>query len=77
MGYMAHVVYNNGCCVQQLIFDILHNPNEQNPRNRLANLTMNNAIDDLGMPKENEGCCIEQIANFCRKKKGNILCFIF
>ena len=69
MGYMAHAVYKNGCCVPQLIFDIAHNPSEQNPRRRLANLTMKDVIDDLGMLKEDEGCCIERIANFCRKRK--------
>ena len=68
VGYMAHAVYNNGCCVPQIIFDTLHNPNEQNPRRRLAKLTMNNVIDDLGMLKEDEGCCIQRFATFCRKE---------
>ena len=68
-GYMAHAVYNNGCCVPQFILDTLHNPNEQNPRKRLAKSTMKNVIDDLGMLKEDEGCCIEQVAHFCKKKK--------
>ena len=45
---MAHVVYKNGCCVPQFIFDTLHNPSEQNPRKRLAKLTMKNVIGDLG-----------------------------
>ena len=30
---------------------------------------MNNVIDDLGMLKKDEGCCIEQVANFCKKRK--------
>ena len=31
LGYAADVGYTNGCCVPQLIFDTLHNPNEKNP----------------------------------------------
>ena len=30
---------------------------------------MKNAIDNLGMLKEDEGCCTEQVANFCNKRK--------
>ena len=30
---------------------------------------MNNVIDDLGMLKEGEGCCIAQVADFCKKRK--------
>ena len=44
IGYMAHAVYNDGCCVPHFIFDTLHNP-----RKRLAKLTMKNVIDVLGM----------------------------
>ena len=73
IGYMAHAVYKNGCCVPQFIFDTLHNPNEQNPRKRLAKLTMKNVIDDLGMLKEDEGCCMEQVANFCKKERLYIM----
>ena len=69
LGYMANAGYNNGCCVPQFIFDTLHNPNETNPRKRIAKLTMKNVIDDLGMVREDEGCCIAQIANLCNKRK--------
>ena len=30
---------------------------------------MKNAMDDSGMLKEDEGCCIEQVANFCKKEE--------
>ena len=63
LGYMANAVNTNDCCVPQFIFDTLHNPSENNPRKRIAKLTMTNVIDDLGMQREDEGCCIEQIAN--------------
>ena len=69
IGYMAHAVYKNGCCVPQFIVDTLHNPNEQKPRKRLAKLTITNVIDDLGMLQEDEGSCIEQVANFCKKER--------
>ena len=69
IGYMAHAVYKNGCCVPQFIFDTLHNPKDQNPRKRLAKLSMKNVIDDLGMLEEDEGCCIEQVANCCNKER--------
>ena len=69
LGYMANAVNTNDCCVPQFIFDTLHNPSENNPRKRIAKLTMKNVIDDLGMQREDEGCCIEQIANFCKKRK--------
>ena len=72
LGYMAHAGYNNGCCVPQFIFDTLHNPSEKNPRKRLAKLSMKNVIDDLGMVREDEGCCIAQIANLCKKEKLHI-----
>ena len=73
---MTHTVYNNGCCVPQFIFDSLHTPNEQHPRKRLAKLTMKNVIADLGMLKEDEGCCIEQIANFCEKERYHVMHYI-
>ena len=75
LGYMANAVNTNGCCVPQFIFDTLHNPSENNPRKIIAKLTMKNVIDELGLTKEDEGCSIEQIANFCKKKKkkSNIL----
>ena len=73
LGYMANAVNTNDCCVPQLIFDTLHNPSENNPRKRIAKLTMKSVIDDLGMQREDEGCCIELIANFCKQKKSNIL----
>ena len=63
LGYMANAGYNNGCCVPQFIFDTLHNPNEKNPRKRIAKLTMKHVIDDLGMVREDEGCCVAQMAN--------------
>ena len=55
LGYMANAVHTNGCCVPQLIFDTLHNPNEKNPRHIIAKLTMKHVIDDLGMQREEEG----------------------
>lgn len=30
---------------------------------------MNNVVDDLGMLKEDEGCCIAQVADFCKKEQ--------
>ena len=59
----------DGCCVPQIIFDTLNNPNEKNPRRRIAKLTMKHVIDDLGMEREYEGCCIARIANLCNKRK--------
>ena len=35
----------------------------------MTNLIMKNVIDDLGMAREDEGCCIAQIANLCNKRK--------
>ncbi len=69
LGYMANAGYNDNCCVPKYIFNTLHNPNETNPRKRLAKLTMKNVIDDLGMVTEDEGCSIAQIANLCNKRK--------
>ena len=69
LGYMAKSGYNDNCCVPKYIFNTLHNPNETNPRKRIAKLTMKNVIDDLGMVTEDEGCCITQIANLCNKRK--------
>ena len=69
LGYMANAGYNDNCCVPKYIFNTLHNPNETNPRKRIAKLTMKNVIDDLGMVTEDEGCSIAQIANLCNKRK--------
>ena len=33
---------------------------------------MNNVVDDLGMLKEDEGCCIAQVADFCKKRKVSL-----
>ena len=33
---MPVITYTNGCCVPQFIFDTLHNPSEENPRNIIA-----------------------------------------
>ena len=60
-----------------IYLNTLHNPNETNPRKRIAKLTMKNVIDDLGMIFEDEGCCISQIANLCNKRKSYILCIGF
>ena len=37
---------------------------------------MKNVIDDLGMAREDEGCCIAQIANLCNKR-NYLLCIGF
>ena len=51
------------------MLELLNNKLETNTRNNIARLTMKNVIDDLGMLKEDEGCCIAQIADFCKKRK--------
>ena len=30
---------------------------------------MKDVIDDLGLLKEDEGCCMAQVADFCKKRK--------
>ena len=42
---------------------------KENPRKRIAKIIMKNVIDDLGVVREDEGCCITQIANLCNKRK--------
>ena len=69
-GCMANAGYNNGCCVRQFIFDTLHNTSEKNNlRKRIATFTMKNVIGDLGMAREDEGCCITQSVDLCNKIK--------
>ena len=38
-------------------------------RKRIAKLIMKNIIDDLGVVREDEGCCITQTATLCHKRK--------
>ena len=65
---MLDAIHTNGCCVPRYMFELLNNKLETNPRQN-ARLTMNNAIDDLGVLKEDEGCCIAQVADFCKQRK--------
>ena len=71
---MLDAIHTNGCCVPRYMFELLNNKLETNPRKKIARLTLKNVIDDLGMLKEDEGCCIAQVADFCKKKKNKIIC---
>ena len=68
-GFMLDAMHTNGCCVTQYLFELLNNQLETNPRKKIARLTMNNAIDELGMSSIDESCCIAQVADFCKKRK--------
>ena len=75
-GFMLDAVDTNGCCVPQYMFELLNNKLETNPRRKIARVTMKNVIDDLGMLKENDICCIAQVADFCKQNKSKVLCII-
>ena len=66
-GFMLDAIHTNGCCVPRYMFDLLNNELATNPRKKIVRLTIKNVIDDLGMLKEDEGCCIAQVADFCKK----------
>ncbi len=66
---MLDAIHTNGCCVPRYMFELLNYNFETNPRKKIARLTMKNVIDDLGMLKEDEGCCIAQVADFWKKEK--------
>ena len=66
---MSDAIHTNGCCVPRYMFELLNNKLETNPRRNIEILTMKNVIDDLGTLKEDEGCCIAQVADFCKKTK--------
>ena len=65
---MLDAIHTNGWCVPQYMFELLNNKLETNPRKKIARLTLKNVIDDLGMLKEDEGCCIAQVADFCKTR---------
>ena len=50
------------------MFELLSNKLETNPRTIIARLTSTDVIDDICMLKEDEGCCIAQVADFCKQK---------
>ena len=70
-GFMLDAIHTNGCCVPQYMFELLSNKLGMNPRTNIAILTMKNVLDDLGVFKEDEGCCIAQVDDFCKKRKVN------
>ena len=61
-------------CVPEYVFDLYHNPDETNPRKRLAKLTKEQVLNELNMNAIDEGCSIEQIAGFCDIHKSRITC---
>ena len=52
-------------CVPEYLFKLYHNPEETNPRKRLAKLTIDVILKELNMNSIDEGCSIAQIAVFC------------
>ena len=71
-GFMLDAIHTNGCCVPRYMFELLNNKLETNPRKKIARLTMKNVIDDLVTLKEDEGCCIAQVADFCKEIKIDV-----
>ena len=65
-GFKLDAIHANGCCVPRYMFELLNNKLETNPRKKIAK----NVIDDLGMLKEDGGCCIAQVADFCKNVKA-------
>ena len=63
---MLDAIHTNACCVPQYLLELLNNQLETNPRKHIARLTMIHVIDELGMSSIDEGCCIAQVANFCK-----------
>ena len=52
-------------CVPEYLLKLYNNPEETNPRKRLAKLTIDNILQELNMKTIDEGCSITQIAVFC------------
>lgn len=56
-------------CVPEYLLKLYNNPEETNPRKRLAKLTMDKLLQELNMKAIDEGCSIAQIAVFCEIHK--------
>jgi hypothetical protein len=52
-------------CVPEYLYQLYYNPNEINPRKRIAKLTMERLLEILEMKSIDEGCSIKQISKFC------------
>ena len=52
-------------CVPEYLFKLYNNPEETNPRKRLAKLKMQTVLEQLNMTTIDEGCSIAPIALFC------------
>ena len=52
-------------CVPEYLLQLYNNPEETNPRKRLAKLKMEKILHELNMNTIDEGCSITQIAAFC------------
>ena len=76
-GFMLDAIETKtpNCCVPEYIHDLLYNPFETDGRKRIAKLTIQDVLDDLGMTNIGEGCCIEQIAGLCNKRKVTYYAF--
>jgi hypothetical protein len=70
-GFMLDAIETKtpNCCVPEYIHDLLYNPTETDFRKRIAKLKIQDVLNDLEMTNIDEGCCIEQIAKLCNKRK--------
>ena len=70
-GYMLDMIETKtpNSCVPEYILNTLNNPNEKDGRKKIAKLTLQDTLNDLGMKCIDEGCNINQIADFCNKRK--------
>ena len=64
-GLRATQTETPNSCVPEYLLKLYNNPEETNPRKRLAKLKMDKILQELNMKTIDEGCSITQIAVFC------------
>jgi len=70
-GYMLDMIKTKtpNSCVPEYILNTLNNKEEKDGRKKISKLTLQDTLNDLGMKCIDEGCSINQIADFCNKRK--------
>ena len=68
-GYNVETVCTDNTCVPTYLLNLLNNPDETDKNRKITKLTMENIIKDLNMNNIDEGCCLEQLMDFCRLYK--------
>ena len=70
-GYMLDMIKTKtpNSCVPEYTLNTLNNKEEKDGRKKISKLTLQDTLNDLGMKCIDEGCSINQIADFCNKRK--------